>query len=130
VEKLVEKGIAFPVLNGLNQILLSECDCHPRLHVCGASGPTGPLRPGRCPPWGLTRRAAGPSEIQRIDDQPRRNQCSSGHLIPPVKGGMPELHFSRFLETWKTLPDPWSGQPERRQPEPGRTTRSGRRDPP
>jgi hypothetical protein len=31
-------------------------------------------------------------------------------LIPHVKGGIPELHFSRLLGPLTTLPDPWSGQ--------------------
>jgi hypothetical protein len=32
-------------------------------------------------------------------------------LIPFVKGGVPELHFSRMLQKLAALPDTWSGQP-------------------
>lgn len=32
-------------------------------------------------------------------------------LIPYVKGGIPELHFTRLLGALATLPDPWSLQP-------------------
>jgi hypothetical protein len=31
--------------------------------------------------------------------------------VPLVKGGLPELHFSRLLQKLTTLPDAWSGQP-------------------
>ena len=30
-------------------------------------------------------------------------------LVPHIKGGIPELHFTRYLGALATLPDPWSG---------------------
>ena len=36
---------------------------------------------------------------------------SIDRCIPYVKGGIPELQFSRLLGPLTTLPDPWSGQP-------------------
>src|SRR6185312_6461693 len=32
-------------------------------------------------------------------------------LIPYVKGGIPELHFTRIVQTLAALPDPWSLKP-------------------
>src|SRR6185437_6658294 len=32
-------------------------------------------------------------------------------LIPFVKGGLPELHFTRMVGALAALPDPWSEQP-------------------
>src|SRR6185503_15603061 len=31
-------------------------------------------------------------------------------LIPHAKGGIPELHFTRMVQSLAALPDPWSGK--------------------
>ena len=39
------------------------------------------------------------------------SECAIDRCTPYVRGGIPELAFSRILGRLTTLPDPWSGQP-------------------
>jgi len=37
-------------------------------------------------------------------------ECTIDRCTPYVRGGIPELNFSRILGKLTALPDPWSGQ--------------------